>query len=284
MNTLIPNPSHKSVARDFERLPYNIYFSFHHLKCCLSFDDISYTDKLKSLLPPYHKLSNSGESKPKFSLITSGGEETKGFYLNGERILQFEKFDDTTFEAVESKIQLALAVALPPKMFFLHAGAVAFKDFGIIIPGKSFAGKTTLTREFLKNGARYYSDDCAVIDKEGRLYAYSKTLSIRNSLQQGEIYKAEDVGAVTGCNPIPVRMIIFAEYKKRQKLRLEKIGAGEAVMQLAKNLFYPASMTLYPSETLQALAKLANDSIILYGKRGDAPEVVETVLKEFVFS
>lgn len=283
MNSQIADLHPELISIDFEKLPYNIYFSFYALNCRLTFDDGSLSDKLMGLLPPFHNLSESPECAEHFCLITKGSQKNRGFYRNGERILEFYKLDETVFEAIESKIQLSMAVAMPPEMFFLHAGAVAYKDFGIIIPGRSFSGKTTLTEEFLKNGAKYYSDDCAVIDGAGRLYAYSKTLSIRNSSLQGEIYSVEDVGGVSGRQPIPVRMIIFAEYKKRNKMRLEKIGQGEAVLKLAKNLFYPASMTLYPSETLQALARLAGGAIIFSGKRGEAREVLETVLQEFDF-
>ena len=42
---------------------------------------------------------------------------------------------------------------------FVHAGVVAWRGSAILMPGRSFAGKTTLVRTFLEEGATYYSDD-----------------------------------------------------------------------------------------------------------------------------
>ena len=258
-----------------------IGFSFHGLKCRLSFDDLNLFEKLLQLLPPYNEISKFEKAGQVFKLITRSKEKINGLYLNDERILQFGELDETVFEAIESKIQLSMAVALPPRKYFLHAGAVALRNVGIIIPGSSFSGKTTLTKEFLKAGAEYYSDDCAVIDNFGKLYPYSKTLSIRNTFQESEIVKAESVGAETGRGAVPVRLIILTEYKKKYTWRSRKISEGEAVWELSKNLFYPASMTLYPTETFRALANIVKQSKTLCGKRGEAAEVVEMVLADF---
>ncbi|HSI88469.1 MAG TPA: hypothetical protein VK918_05390, partial [Pyrinomonadaceae bacterium] len=53
---------------------------------------------------------------------------------------------------------------------FVHAGAVAWKGRGIIIPANSGKGKTTLVVELAKLGAEYYSDEYAVFDAEGNLH------------------------------------------------------------------------------------------------------------------
>ncbi len=258
-----------------------IDFSFYGLKCRLTFDDLSLGEKLVRFLPPYHKLAKFEKAAQVFKLITKENSKINGLYWNEERIQQFDELDETIFEAIESKIQLSLAVALPPRMYFLHAGAVAYKNIGIIIPGSSFSGKTTLTKEFLKFGAEYYSDDCAVIDNYGNLYPYSKTLSIRNRLQESEIVRVESVGAVNGCRPVPVKLVVLAEYKKRHAWKSHKMSNGETVFELSKNLFYPASMTLYPNETFQALANIVKQSKILSGKRGEAAELVKMVLNDF---
>ena len=53
----------------------------------------------------------------------------------------------------------------------MHAGAVAWRDRGIVIPGRSHSGKTTLVRALVE-AARYYSDEFAVLDPQGRLHPY----------------------------------------------------------------------------------------------------------------
>lgn len=255
-----------------------IAFSLYDLKCLFFYDDVNLTKKLLRILPPLHKICNFKNADLEFKLITRTGEKEKGMYLDNQRILEIGNFDETMFEAVESKIQLSIAVAMPPRMYFLHAGAVAYKNFGIIIPGSSFSGKTTLTREFLKTGAKYFSDDCAVIDNQGNLYPFSKTLSVRNNLQESEIVQAESLGAVTGFGKIPIGLIVFTEYAENYKWETREIGSGEAVWELAKNLFYPASMTLFPKETLKALEKVVRQSEVIYATRGEAAEAVKAIL------
>ncbi len=281
MNAQTGNFTSQSILSASDIPQGEIGFSFHGLKCRLSFDDFNLFEKLVRLLPPFNEISKVEKAEQMFKLITRATGKINGLYLNDERILEFKELDETVFEAIESKIQLSLAVVLPPRRYFLHAGAVAFNNIGIIIPGSSFSGKTTLTKEFLKAGAEYYSDDCAVIDSFGNLYPYSKTLSVRNNSQESEIVKAVSIGAVTGRESVPVRLVILTEYKKKYTWESRKISEGEIVLELSKNLFYPASMTLYPSETFQALANIVNDSKILCGKRGEAAEVVKIVLADF---
>src|SRR5215203_4815959 len=97
-----------------------IGFSFHGLKCQLSFNDLNLSEKLPQLLPPYSEISKVEKAEQRFNLITDVTGKINGLYLNDERILEFKELDETVFEAIESKIQLSLAVALPPKRYFLH--------------------------------------------------------------------------------------------------------------------------------------------------------------------
>ena len=62
---------------------------------------------------------------------------------------------------------------------FLHAGAVAWNGLGIVIPGGTMSGKTSLVRELLQAGALYYSDEYAVLDDLGRLHPYPQPLGVR---------------------------------------------------------------------------------------------------------
>lgn len=268
------------ILPDSKDRELTIDFSFYGLGCRLYFDNPKLSAKLIHLLPPYHQLLKNRSPEQIFRLITIMGEEANGLFWNDERILQFQSIDETVFEAIESKIQYLMAAALPPKMYLLHAGAISIGEIGILIPGNSFSGKTTLTREFLKAGAEYFSDDCAIIDQNGMLYPYSKTLSIRNGFEQGKIVEAESIGAKMASQPVPVRLIILAEYAEGSTWINSEITQGKAVWELSKNLFFPTTMTLYPKETLQTLANVANRSKTFYGKRGEAREVVRQVLTE----
>jgi hypothetical protein len=63
--------------------------------------------------------------------------------------------------------------ALPAR----RGGGVA--RVAIVLPGRSFAGKTTLTAALLRRGAEYYSDEYAVLDHGGRVHPFARPLRVR---------------------------------------------------------------------------------------------------------
>ena len=48
----------------------------------------------------------------------------------------------------------------------IHGGAVQIGDQGVIITGKTGAGKSTLVSAFVKEGHKFLSDDVSVIDND----------------------------------------------------------------------------------------------------------------------
>jgi hypothetical protein len=62
---------------------------------------------------------------------------------------------------------------------FLHAGVARFAGRLILIPGRTFTGKSTLTMALVEAGGEYYSDEYAPIDASGLVLPYRKRPSIR---------------------------------------------------------------------------------------------------------
>src|SRR6186997_3026660 len=67
-----------------------------------------------------------------------------------------------------------------PDHLFVHAGVVGWEGRAIVMPGASFAGKTTLVQAWLEAGATYYSDEFAVLDRDGRVHPFARPLAIRD--------------------------------------------------------------------------------------------------------
>src|SRR5690606_3220761 len=117
---------------------------------------------------------------------------------------------------------------------FVHAGAVAWKGKGIIIPANSGRGKTTLVVELVKLGAEYYSDDYAVFDAEGNLHPFARELSIKGN---GRVYMEkngtpiETLGGKSGRDPIKVGLVVLTGYEKEQAWEHEKVTIGRGVME-----------------------------------------------------
>lgn len=142
------------------------------------------------------------------------------------------------FDLLISKIRLTIA-EFAEGIAFLHAGVVGWKNRAIIIPGKSFAGKTTLVAEFAKNGCDYFSDEYALIDTKGLVHPFPKKLSMRGIIddyQQVDL-DVEKFGGKTTRKPYPVGWLLIAEYKKtkKSKLKLKEVSLGEGVMASISN-------------------------------------------------
>ncbi|WP_157871812.1 hypothetical protein [Gloeothece verrucosa] len=99
---------------------------------------------------------------------------------------------------------------------FVHAGVVGWRGRAIVIPGRSFSGKTTLAAALVKAGAIYYSDEYAVIDRDGLVHPYPRPLCIREGV--GEQIKrrkcsVEELGGQAGTDPIPVGLVVHTKYQ-----------------------------------------------------------------------
>ncbi|HEX6631974.1 MAG TPA: hypothetical protein VF048_12825, partial [Gemmatimonadaceae bacterium] len=75
---------------------------------------------------------------------------------------------------------LEFRVALhAPDRLFVHAAAVAWHGRVVAIPGRSFAGKSTLAAALVRAGAHYYSDEFTVLDDRGLVLPFPRPLHLR---------------------------------------------------------------------------------------------------------
>src|SRR6185369_5569325 len=122
-------------------------------------------------------------------------------YWNLSRFARTRSFDDL-LEQFESHLQLTVA-EYAPRRVFVHAGVVGWKGKAILIPGLSFSGKSTLVAELLRAGATYYSDEYAVVDRNGRVHPYARKLRMRSADAVRRL-RAKDFGADTGSKSLPI--------------------------------------------------------------------------------
>lgn len=163
---------------------------------------------------------------------------------------------------------------------FIHAGAVSWKGKGIVFPGTSFVGKSTLVAELLRHGAEYFSDDYAIFDTEGKLYPFPRILSMRADDETHSRYEvtAEELGAVTGEGPLDVRVVCFTEYSVGAVWRPEISSTGRGALDMVPFTF---SFINRPEFSFAVLNRIAEGAIIVSSQRGSADNFVETFL-EFV--
>jgi hypothetical protein len=183
---------------------------------------------------------------------------------------------DSVFETFESDLRLFVA-ELARHRVFVHAGVVGWKGQAIVIPGRSYSGKSTLVAELVRAGATYYSDEYAVLDSRGRVHPFSKPLELREEgeFRQTKITAAE-LGGHSGSKPLPVGLVLMTRYKNGARWRPRKLTAGKGVLEM---LFNTVSARRSPGRALATLQRVAAQADVLKGVRGDATAVVPAVLQ-----
>lgn len=180
---------------------------------------------------------------------------------------------------LDTKIRVTIAEYAVEKVF-LHAGAVGWKGKAIVIPGKSFQGKTTLVAELVKKGAEYFSDEYAVLDEKGFVYPFPKMLSLRgivDEFRQTDVH-VETIGGRSSLKGLPVGMILITEYQSEAVWKPIELSMGKGVMEL---LPHTIPIRNNPEFSLNVLNKIVNRAIISKTQRGEAGVFAEIILNFF---
>jgi hypothetical protein len=209
--------------------------------------------------------------------ISIGGGSRRSSALYGDDVRLIRSVDiDEVFDRLESDLRLFVA-ELAHDRVFVHAGVVAWEGKAIVIPGRSFSGKSTLVAELLRAGAIYYSDEYAVFDKRGRVHPFAKDLEMRDSNDWKQTKRAaESFGGRIGTKPIPVGKILITRYKEGSKWRPRHLSAGKAVLALLANT---VSARRQPERALNTLHRVVAEAETLHGTRGEARELIRSLLK-----
>jgi hypothetical protein len=141
-------------------------------------------DRVEELLPPGWEPGCSPLVDHLFSLrvgLSSRPVRVKNFHLlYGGFTLLARSFDlDEVLRALESHRHLYVGECASNRVF-VHAGVVGWRGRAILLPGASRSGKSTLVAALLRAGARYYSDEYAVLDPLGLVHPFARPLSIRS--------------------------------------------------------------------------------------------------------
>lgn len=166
-----------------------------------------------------------------------------------------------------------------PHHTFVHAGVVRFHGRGIMFPGYSFAGKTTLVAELVRAGALYYSDEYALIDRDGFVHPYPRSLQMR---KPGEDIQTatpvDEIGGVAGNDPMTIDLVAFCTYKAGGHFRPRTVTPGRAALEM---LQYTMSARFAPEAALGALQRVVTNATLLKGTRGDTSQVIDFLTRRF---
>ena len=162
-----------------------------------------------------------------------------------------------------------------PEFIFLHAGVVGEGDRAIVMPGRSFAGKSTLVRSLVEAGAIYYSDEFALLDAAGRVHPHAKPLSYRPAGGGRPVdYPVESLGAV-GDTPLPVGLVVDTIYRPGAEWDPQPLSRAAGALVL---LEHAAPAQDRPEQTLRHITRAIAGAAILRGDRGEADDTAGQLL------
>jgi len=164
-----------------------------------------------------------------------------------------------------------------PDHLFVHAGVVGWEGRAIVMPGASFAGKTTVVRAWLEAGATYYSDEFAVLDRAGRVHPFARPLAVREGpTAWPRRVPAAALGAETGTTPLPIGLVLVTAYRAGARWRPRRLTKARTLIELMR---HTVAARGNPAHSMPILQRAASESLAFAGTRGEARPMVTAVLQ-----
>lgn len=172
----------------------------------------------------------------------------------------------------------------------IHACVVAHQGVGLLLPGPSMAGKTTMALALVQAGAEYCSDEFALLDDRGSVHPYPRRPSVRRSGADGPSVRHLDLGELQGRVrhlPVPVGLIADVRYAgpmtagcgapptPAASLDVEQLAAPLAALALVANA---VAARTQPEVVLAAASAVAGRARAVRGTRGEADEAAALLL------
>jgi hypothetical protein len=160
---------------------------------------------------------------------------------------------------------------------FVHAGVVGRHGRALLVPGRSMTGKTTLVKAMIEAGATYYSDEYAVLDRQGLVHPYPLPLSIRGA--EGQPARQTPVAALggqVGLEPLPVGLIAVTHYEEGARWRPRPLSHGQGLLALMDNT---VGARREPGYSMPVLRESLSQARIIQSKRGEAGRVARAILE-----
>jgi hypothetical protein len=245
-------------------------------------NDAAVLDQIFARLPPGSKHTHSPRVRFLYSVIgpesaSSGSDEMIYRIYAGAEMIACAASREDAVDRLASTLDFGVALGSPNKIF-VHAGVVSVRGAAVLIPGRSYSGKTTLVEALVRAGAMYYSEEYAVLDKEGRVHAYPRPLFLRSTNGgAGRRLGVEEIGGRVGKRPLRVVLVLLTTYEAGAIWRPRKLSPGQALLGLLDNTVTARTRT---EAVLPVLRRVVTGAQVLSGSRGEATEAARAILEE----
>ncbi len=240
----------------------------------------SVLSQLQNALPPHSKISHNTKTDWLYSFwiappTRSGRKPFHVLYSNDEQSARLRDIDSLVM-TFEREVQLAVAQKARRKVF-VHAGVVGWQGRAILIPAKSYSGKSTLVHALVRAGATYYSDEFAVLDEYGRVHPFARHLALRDATRANRKISFDELGGTIGKRPLPIGTILVTKFRERAKWRPQTLSPGLGALELLGNCVVARSGNPF---VLEVLTRVAKNARILKSPRGEAEMIAPQLLQQ----
>jgi hypothetical protein len=234
----------------------------------------SFREEIAGRFPPGWRFSDSAEFHRHYRVAHPTASEFQ-LSVGNQNYVFTDRLGLLDF--LEGDIQLFVAEHATPYLF-VHAGVVAWNGSAILLPGRSFAGKSTLVTSLVNAGATYYSDEYAVLDADGRVLPYPRKVSLRDGphgpagrLDLSRQAPHEDAART----PLPVGLVALLRYDEAAGWNVTDLGYLPAIMAMAEQT---VAIQRRPRDAMEILGKVAQSTRILEGTRDECDAAARRLL------
>jgi hypothetical protein len=259
-------------------------FTSHGAVIGVRSNNVTVLERVAASLPTGAQLCDEDEADAVYTWRTESGSSASPVHTITMRCRRHSTSNDITRT---TDVEKALAVLnhdaefrvaiYSPEDVFIHAAVVSWFGRAVLIPGHSFAGKSTLAAELVRQGAPYFSDEYAVLDAAGNVRPFTRRLMLRShrGLPQGR-FSPEELGGTRAAQPLPVSCLVVTRYVAGTRWKPQRMSRGEMVLAL---LAHAIDVQARPAHTLERTARaLGADVIGLRGDRGEAAVAARQIL------
>ncbi len=171
------------------------------------------------------------------------------------------------WDGVESALGLFAAERLAG-LVAVHAAVLVWDGAAVIVPGPSYAGKSTLTVAAAAAGATVASDEFALVDPQtGLVRGWNRRVRVRtrSGIERAEL--AVDI------EPTRVGVVAAVAYGEGEQM-LRELSPAETALAILANTVCAQSR---PLEAIAAATTLARTACGVGGTRGEATEAAEVL-------
>lgn len=258
-----------------ETTPHQVCFESFGVKVRVCVGTAELLEEIEPLMPPDRTPSDSLLTAHRLGIV-SEDDGTYSVYNSGTRVHEGGGLELAKI-VLEGQVRSYVSLHAPD-LVFVHAGSVGYEGRAILIPGHSFSGKTTLTAALVRAGAEYYSDEFAVLDSDGLVHPYPKTLSLRPEGVQVERH-VDELGGTTGEAPLPIGLVILTYFRAGASWQPERLTGGPAILEVLGNT---VTMTTRPQGAMKTVTEALRGATVLRGERGEADELAQALLGQLV--